>query len=987
MIVGPLLRAAGKGESACRWPYGSGSVWRVWPILMVFLSWGRISWSAPVPSKEEHEALLTLRPGWNLEQVPHFAERLYVEQLESLGVQVWVPPFGRSASEASQRFWVSTRVSGSEAWVPGTTYWFWSDRTVRVSLKGTASEASWDGIVTEGSAGVFVAPPGSGTTWSPQVKVLTWDSTEQGYDTRLPGERLELGTTYWVRPFEAGSSAHQVELYGREGDLVFVATSSTGEELVVERRRESEVALRPMPPAGFSAHLDVHRNAVLEWRAPNALSAGALLPEGIAVSYRVYRDDVRIADVAGETAYREPLPPGNKAYRYFVTALLTGASGEVLESQSSTIVDLVRPAVRPAPGEFEAPRAVKDGAYAARLPKTSLSFIDGKTWAHLVYVARGPGDTQDQLRYLRSARSGKPGSFAEAVVVARFSKGHQITDLALSSEGARVSVAWIERSSGSSASGFASRVVVRESRDAGAHFGELRVVDNKGAWKRGLDAAYDRHGDHHLIWGEDNKVYYLKNMRGSRSNVFDLLHRSPAPEARYKVYYPERNGVCPCQDCWCEESSLRGTKASSNQGRAEGEANAVGETVVASQAVGDADEVSDAALSLGADRFRLEENYVYEPSLYIDDDAITIIARQRRSWDDQPIKHDPWWVMVQDPVFEKPEQSVFRNGRRVRLVVGWGSVWKHAYEANDEAKWDSLGNAFQYRYHGTWHGEDAIRVAQRPLKAGAWSQANKEVKEVGSEPRAAGWKEGDLKKGTLQSWRISVVDDTFGVALDDRPSHPQVLRAPGGVMVAVYEKGPSSDPNVRGQNPIHVAYSDDGGLTWSPSRMISTGYMPRVAVTSSGELAVLHYAPSDPVSKVQIVRSTDLQHWGDPGLLNRDPPSRIHFRSHGEDADTLWNVPSLSAMDTFFLGAWVRASRGPTEQDHIVVTRASRETEFSHIDIHAPRVSRLGRNVGGSVTAENRFHMGLEAQRVETGEEARSGPDWSALGAQGAAAY
>ncbi len=675
---------------------------------------------------------------------------------------------------------------------------------------------------------------------------------------------------------------------------------------------------RPKKPDRLRAELEGASTTVLSWQRPRHFADGAPLSASLPLAYRVYKDDALLEELDNTTRHEDPAVVFDREVRYYVTAVLKGPHGGILESLPSDLIRFFRktPIPPPPPGDFETPHPVTDGRRGAFRPKAKLSRFGDTIYAHLAYLNRDKNGQPREVRYQRSARAGKAGSFTQPVILAEVGPQSLASDLTLAVHTASVSISWIESGP------LSNRILTRVSHDGGQSFADPVVVREAGGPKHGLDAAYDPSGEHHLIWGEDHKVYYLKNFDGEPENVFDTRHRSPATEqVRYQVFSEPVRGACPCDDCWCDESyPLSEETDPKNPGQNVGPY--VTHTVAA---------------------------YIYQASLHVDEEAVTIIGRQKMSWNDKPVAHKPW--LDHHPVYEDPENSVWRNGTRVRLTKGWRKIWKQSFEAGDEALWEGLGLNYQYRYAGTRQKQDLIKVAQRPLVPGAWADT---VQTAQGETVRAGWTQGTWRDDTFASWRISVVDKDH--THEGKLAHPQVLRTPDARLFAVFEKGPSLDPNAPDLNPIYGAHSYDGGQSWSPPTRIATGYVPQLTATD-GELAILYYEAHGAAGAMHVLRpEQDGTRWVRQDAVHRHPPLAVHPRSH-TDVPFLWNAPSLAGLGDLFLAAWVQKATSVTEQDRIVVTRASRNTEAHHLDIQVTRPSSHPRGTKLTVTVENQNHM------------------------------
>ncbi len=703
----------------------------------------------------------------------------------------------------------------------------------------------------------------------------------------------------------------------------------------------------PNPPHGLEAVLDGH-NAKFQWVAPERLTDGTPIPPGVPIGYRVYRDGLPVYE--GQNTGFEDVLPGEGAHRYYVTASLFGHHGTRRESGRSDDIDMSGSVPLPsrAHDAFEVPLVAAKAADAA-LPQLAFAEWGGDLVAHLAFVVRDRvGGVGDEVRYARSTTGGRDGSWSEPLSVVT-TAGAQILDLGISSHGSSVVVAWIEKTS-ASGDGVLSQVFLLESDDGGATWPAVpRVVRSNDRWKRGLDLAHDVLGELHAVWGEAGKVYYVKNFAGDPSNVFDRQRRKLSDELiKYKVRYEEGPSGCRCPDCWCEESYVLG---------------------------GDGE---------GAYVHWVEEHTMLEPSLHVDAQGIHIIARRSVMWEGVPVVNPAWEAMLaSSPVYST---QVTYGEKETRPVVGWRKTWKHAREPGDDAKARALGVAFQYLYDGTRHEEDYIMLAQRPLVEGAWSDlevlaGSDQDPSSGAEVvhGRGGWDQGVWVDGAFQAWRISTVDALAGDESVDRPAHPHVARGPGGTLYAVYEQGPSADPNVPRVQALMLSHSEDGGQHWSAGRVVGQGYMPKLTSTSS-TVAVLSYVPyseeagpqDPPGGLIQLLRTRDGNDFRQE-MVNRiwNPTNGeqeiavagvIHGRTHGKEADVLWGVPELVSHGDLIAAVWLGAPKSALGRQEIMVSRAALlepdEVE-SRVVVLATEPLVSGKVSAFRVQVENQYHVAV----------------------------
>ncbi len=560
-------------------------------------------------------------------------------------------------------------------------------------------------------------------------------------------------------------------------------------------------------------------------------------------------------------------------------------------------------------------------------PKVQMTLDGQKAITHLAYIAQGGRGKSDRIHYRQSHTFGAPGPDAwplGPITVAEPGPQARVLEVSIAAHGSRVDIGWIEaartRQPGNSEQ---SRIIVKSSCDLGLSFNSCNInrlaFRESAAYKRDLSMSYDRHGHHHMIWNEANKVYHLRDFEGDRDregkllNVFDVYRRRPATEVvKYKVKRQPVHGACPCEDCWCEESYTL-----------ENEPDA---------------QTMD--LSEGPYVKWWDSVFVYAPSLHIDDDKVTIIARQHQVWSPVPVPNPIWDKMYTKPIYS---DDIVEGIRPIRQVLGWRQTWKTAYEEGDESLHDTLGIRYQYRYAGRWDKDDRISLAQRPLQAGAWTEPETQTTDV-QIPKTSdfGWARDLWQDDHKMRWQISTVDASFEGPLDDKPSYPVVASSSSGRMVAVYEKGASMNPNHPGGNPIVLRVSEDGGQTWLGSdTSIARGYRPFITNMThldeegSETWAILYYAPlqeppgegENTVGTIRLALSQDLVHFTH-ALLNQvdnhiEPAKALHHTGYGKDADVFLGLPSLATTQDVMLAAWVKLAPTLADRDQIVTARTS----------------------------------------------------------------
>ncbi len=808
---------------------------------------------APVWAGQDPSCYEPLRRGWNLVSTP----QPHAVDFEAL---IWPDRPTDSAS---------TEV----AWVHST-----SPASIETKCRNTVSDHSalrpgWN-LVHMTFASRFEHPD--------VVSVVVWDPVGQVYHPLSRGAHLTPGSMYWVK------------LRGPR-------------DAVIDRRIAHPFWSPPSTPEGVGA-VDTGSMLHLQWQAPRRFADRRPIPDGLPVGARVYRNGVRIAEVA-VSSFEEQRP--SEATTYYVTTIVKAPDGMVWESEHSALIELdpLRKSPMPTAGSFELAyeAARQDGPLA--LPRVVLSRHQDTVFAHAVYLKRGLKDIPDQIRYLRSNKAGKKGSWSPPTTLVTLKGNSQVNSLALAARNQGLAVAWttIEHGLESTTPSGRGGVHVLEDQTGGTGWIERKrtkpiEVRASSSWTRDVSLAYDHFGILHLVWAEKNKAYYLKNLEGAPSNIFDPTYEAPAAEQiHYMVQYEaHEDGVCDCPSCWCPESHPL------NDGTA------------------------PAGTTPGASSTWTENNVVRSPSLHVDHDHIVVVGRLTRRWDNRPVENPLWTQMLADPVYS---ETIVQRRFPTRLLVGWKQAWKRAYEPGDETKYGSLGHRFQYLYEGTWHEEDLIQVATRPL--------------VPQTPQPEGEK-------SSQSWRIRTVDVLSDPGLDAGVSHPQVKSTPQGRLYVAYERGPSKDPNATPGNPLVLSYSDDRGQSWSAPKSIGFGYTPQLGV-SSGLVQVVSYRPG----AIQTVRSEN----GDVFVqedLNQGPVKPIHWKTHGPGADVLWGVPTLAAHENLFVAAWIQEGQHPSDPEGLALARAtslSPEAVRARIDLSALGPVVSGQAAAFQVRLENQYHM------------------------------
>ncbi len=662
-------------------------------------------------------------------------------------------------------------------------------------------------------------------------------------------------------------------------------------------------SLATLPPTRLEAWTREGR-VHLQWTPPEKLADGSWIPNGVKPDFRIYRGGTAIEDTASPSYVGEP-PASHQAQRYFVTSVLKWPGGEV-ESPRSSIVELVVGRDEPvaSPGGFSVASDVTRGRQRVAVPEVSFGAYGGTPYTHLVYLVRGTETTPDEVRYTRSSQFAKADSWTTAQLIKSAEGSWGISEVSVSARNGKLIVGWIEQKR----DGQESRVQMVESGRAGevGSFSSEKTVRNNTRWKRNLDMAFDRFDQHHMIWSEANKVFYLKDFEGEVArqgepvNVFDQRKRRINYE---QINYQQvhKSKTCESECCWDQYD----------------DAYSLGHEV---------DPVS--GQPIGPYLERTEETFVENPSLHVDSEKVTIIARQTRMFDNFPYRNPDWQGEAQaffGPLVGAPRWvgtaldgswCPLEGSVRYQMGFQWAQAkspyaclpkvpvdveallgadadhartehWaKEDFYAYDGRRGHPL-SWYQRTVEGQWFEDDHIKVAQRPLQPRVWSRENtvlrvvprivdaklvlSEVEEVVEE----GWREGAWSRGpftkesvpkgrlqfeeVFQNWRISNVDTFPCERRGDYtrcqegenapsgavgPSYASVYTAPDGRMVAAYEKGTATDPNQLGNNPIFFASSEDGGVHWSVLQdPVARGYMPSLGVAARGEIAVLYYEP------------------------------------------------------------------------------------------------------------------------------------------------
>ncbi len=827
---------------------------------------------------------------------------------------------------------------------------------------------------------LVLVQPAAGIVYQKSVDISGWVA-----DPDLAVLTVTTGTTSAPVPIPTvdGRFRTTTQLALGPNTIVVAARNRAGhvhkETRIVEYRTKFTERKRPRPPSELFATLE--GGAVfLRWRAPELFEDGTPIPAGVSLVSKVVRGGLALTPYEPATYYGDPTVESGRSYRYSVTTAIQFSVGDALESEASHPVDVWVPAVGQthASGDFEPAGVVVQGPGAKALPRSAITRQDGKTYAHVAYLSRAGASDSDQVHYLRSEKAGKPGSFGGPQALAKAALGDRITDLAVGASENLVSIVWVEAPE----EGFegSSRIFVRNSKDGGGRFEAPIEIRGGYGWKRSIAVAYDRLGHHHLVWNEANKVYYLKNLDGPPENVFDETKRVVNDElADYDYVYARKN---------CDEADPCGCPNPVNE--------------VHTMAL---EEDPGTGEKFGPYRYRVEEAYVENPSLHVDGDKVTIAAWQTRMFDNHPVRN-PQWRGDKGPFVAPILEGIFRAPAgclplgSVAKQKGFRQAWKSdqyacvqappgdyearyveelldpryqghltgpkAYYSYDHRQGHEK-NWYYYLYGGRWHEEDRIKVAQRPLVAGAWSKKAQAVQEVPViEDRVLslrsqtmeveqGFHQGSWKEDTLQNWRMSTADSftsqetavaACGATLADAPvalgpSYPKVVTTPEGDMILVYEKGPALDSTKPDSNRIYIARSADGGATWTAPEALpnEVGIMPQLGVTAEGALAMAY------------LQSTA----NDPSIPQTPKP--IDGLSHTRRSNVLWGAPTHSVFENLVFTAWIRQDQGHGRGDAIVAARASSDNHIVHVGVERSGGSTTYQSSAYRVRSENQYHV------------------------------
>ncbi len=979
--------------------------------VMGFVAWILGLGLTPL-AQAEVQGSVQIQAGWNLVAAPANPEHRCA--WTGLGLTLWAGAGGIERSEqiSCKPESLDPTARASEPSDEARVVWVFARNELELPIAGSPSAAwvpaGWNMLAV--SEETIYGDPNI-------LRISRWEAQTQGYKKVRLGGTLKVGYGYLAFLEKAGAP-FQDDCLGSKWTLETARTlietcpfsgptpngpaprpldPALPTHIVLEPATEDSTARGARHDPGSvapdfknSAHFTVTQTASGAWNIIENQPPGAQLPPllRIHIHDRPQGSDASLSEINPE------LPQKGAVLR--VAELIAELSerfspieGVVWDERGSgawmSLIDALQRrffgpgvAARPPtePGAFEAPAAVSRRGLFVALPKVALVTHDDRTWAHLVHVLR-PGRSQNfEVAYRRSKKAAQDRSFETTKTLAAPGDGWAITDLAIAARGDKVSVAWTQTQTGPKTQPKQSLIGVTESHDRGAHFLAPKTVRKNDAWKRGLSLGYDRFGHLHLVWGEAHKAYYLKDFTKEPENVFDVVVREKN-DLVVSYALAHKNPLCrkPMAPCGCIEWSHEAYSYALETNPKTGEA-------------------------FGPYRTRTEEAFVYNPSLTIDDDAVSIIAHQDRMWDNRAVPN-PDWPLEKNVTPEEAGGTCPKPGTRI-AQAGFQKIWqKRAHDLEPQrhpeetpgtnpsgpqegAGSDTLDNKthHQYLYDGTWHEEDQIRIAQRPLVEDTWSEPSTGMRDVpvwpmregllewktAEVPVEEGFKVGTFQNGVRQDWRHAVVAQLQSPLHEGRHDAPKLALKKPGHLVAVYSDGPSGKAHIPSQNPIFVTQSLDGGITWSRGIQVAHGYLPDAAATHDGEVGLLVYrlgAPghaTPPAPKIDMLRTRDLQVW-ERDTLNLYPPTPIHRIHHENGAhhpdlfDDPIGVPALSGHQALFVATWVRSEIDPQKGTRIVTTRAARAPETRRYEITHTGPLTVGQSTQFTITAVNAYDM------------------------------
>ncbi len=905
--------------------------------LIGTLRWG---WQANPARADESpgraSGIVQIEAGWNL---TYFGKSSPVP-LTSLGADPQLQFWETSSTALPLQPHRAREIEAPEALLPHRAYWVFSAeaRTLRFG--------DWEHALPPNPPKDFFAGWnlfGVAKAWRydrhPPEVILQWDPQREGYVRLAIGEELAPNIAYWGYAAKAG-------LLGGAGGL----------------RPQSS----PRPPSRLvltSAQTQVS----LLWEPPGQWSDGAPIPRGMPLWYQVRRTRV-FPDGREIGTDLEPLQntrlddvvPEAGLYRYTVQTIIYDRQGEALRSLRSEPLEkrIQEPLQVLALGAFETAQAATHQERSTLFPRVAVTGAGNGNKVILGHITRASRGSPDRLQLEVSHLSGVPNSFSKDAHLWASPERPTMTEWTIATQNGRVWVGLILRSAGDTPH-FGLEIYERIQSIDGPTLRALWADPPSAHPKRDLSIAVDRLGDIHIVWSEGHKIYYAKNFvieqdpdpqddqqHDPRLSVFDIHRRVPATESvKYLAKYPATKNGCRCPSCWCEESYSMREEPNPKRGH---------------QPFGDY-----------VDWW--QQSYAYAPALHVNDHSVNIVARRFRMWDDRAVPNEAWSVMAHAPVYDT---KIFAGRLPTRFVLGWRSVWKKAYEPQDELLWSGLGHTFQSLYEGTWYEDDQILVAQRPIDAGAWAAPT-------GAGGSSGFVRGAWRDGAKTSWRISVLD-TIEAEFSERPSYPKVTSAPDGTLVIVYEKGTAFDPHQENGNHLYSARSEDGGLHWTtPTAMQANdralrGAMPAIVVAPTGELLVVYAGSGQDEGESQGAPTLELARSRDGGTSWQTErlsggsikalawpaakPSSVSSWPHYRD--TYPQVPEIVLEGSLALVPFVAAGRGPQGLEEVMVTRASWDQSVRQVVV-TPRAAQSteGKATTTSLRMVNADHVAVYNDR------------------------
>ncbi len=731
-----------------------------------------------------------------------------------------------------------------------------------------------------------------------------------------------------------------------------------------------EARFKALPPSNLVGWAD-STEAHIRWNAPTHLSNGQPIPLGVQPRYRIYRVEERAqaeksapepwSMVLQAAQYDGPLPQEASGYTFFVRALLPGPEGQDLESEPSSQISLSRGQAAPitASGTFETPAKIPGVPKNAEQPVLAISerptdgrgASGGPARTHLAYIAKNPLTHGDQIHYAQNDRFAKADAWSPPRALNRARHGTRIIEVAIAAQGDHVLVAWLQETH-RGPEGVVFELFVAESDNGGEGFSATpkRVRSNR-SWKRSIDVAIDRLDHSHLVWGEAHRAYYVKNLGTTVENVFDETKR----DINNKTVGYQRIYTDPKCAHAASPTDLAGRPDGvqpSTQAKTPPDPCACTVTVREHYALAREPNPNNNNQPYGVYLFRTEEAHIVNPSLHVDRDKITIVAHQIRSFDNLPVENPKWARRPGrfTPPKNVPSPGSLEHGKgclpegSIAKEEGFGRTWKKdAYtEAPTSTPSETTDlDGYQYLYSGTWDENDRIKVAQRPLVPGQWSQEDTAVvpmpqvvenfvQNVATKMTIeAGWKQGTWINDRLQRWRIRTVD-TFeghgprestadGENKAPRTARPQAHTTHDGRLFVIYEKWTSIDEPTPPGPPVYVSTSTDGGTRWTAPTEAVRGYHPDLIATSTDEIAAVFYAATDAGIRSRL----QFQRLNEPTaetILVRQEASSLH-ESHPPMPHGLKNAPHIAGYQDLVVVAWAEPSSENPSIQRVMTSR------------------------------------------------------------------